>query len=324
MFSVVILNYNGQEFLSGCLGSILAADGSLVTEIIVVDNGSSDGSVKTIRKFQISKPKFQTSSKSQISKIKLIENRRNLGFAKAANQGILAAKEDFVVLINNDLRLDKQWFLEAKKAIEKWHKKEPVAAYFGKVLNWQGTEIESTGLVYWLKGKSLNRGNGLSAKTDRYQKEEFVFGPSASVVVYYQPALVQAGLFDEDFFAYEEDVDLNLRLNNAGWKTLYSPKMIAYHLGGGTSRKMGNFRQRMDTKNWWFIIIKNYPVSILVKYGLSIFIERLRNLSGLIKATAWYRIPATLLATYGELLLKLPKLLKKRKPVRENILLALK
>lgn len=72
-------------------------------------------------------------------------------------------------------------------------------------------------------------------------------------------------MFDQDFFAYEEDVDLALRLTKFGYKTLYIPKAISYHLGGGTSNQMGNFRARMDVKNWFFIIIKNYSLKEITK-----------------------------------------------------------
>ncbi len=313
MFSVVIPNYNGQEFLFGCLNSILSASGSLAAEIIVVDNGSTDGSVGYL-KSQSSKVK------STSQKLKVIFNKKNLGFAKAVNQGILAAKNEFVALINNDLKIERNWFAEIEKAIRVRQRKKRIATYCGKVLNWDGTKIESAGLFYWLKGKAFNRGNDQSIKTDHYRKEEFVFGAPASAVVYCKPAIVEAGLFDEDFFAYEEDVDLALRLANNRWKTLYLPGAISYHLGGGTSKKMGSFRQRMDFKNWWFIIIKNYPLSVIIKNGPAILIERARNLSGLIKAVVWCQVPSAVLSVFGELLIKLPKIIGKRKPVNKEIL----
>jgi len=294
MFSIIIPNYNGKEFLADCLSSLPKN-----LEVIVIDNSSTDGSVEYLKK----------------KEIKLIENKKNLGFAKAVNQGILAAKNNYVVAMNNDLRVEKNWFKVMTEAIKRWQNKEKVGAYFGKVLDWDGKRIESTGLIYWLKGKAFNRGNGEIDSANKYNKEEFIFGASASMVVYYKPALLKIGLFDEDFFAYEEDVDLALRLKEIGWRTLYVPKAISCHLGGATSKRMANFRQRMDTKNWWFIIIKNYPISILIKHGPEILIERIRNLSGLIKATPWSKIPWVIIRTYGEILLKLPKMFVKRKPL---------
>ncbi|MFA5750332.1 MAG: glycosyltransferase family 2 protein, partial [Candidatus Shapirobacteria bacterium] len=138
--------------------------------------------------------------------------------------------------------------------------------------------------------------------------------------------LKKIGLFDEDFFAYEEDVDIALKLVNLGYQTLYIPKAFCYHLGGGTSNKMGNFRSRMDTKNWIYIIIKNYSASEFWNNFPSIFEERLRNLSRLIKNTikayglkSIYKLPIDLLKTYGEVLIKLPKMFKKRKNLQKLV-----
>jgi GT2 family glycosyltransferase len=328
MFSIVIPHYNGLPLLKNCLKSISESIGPnakgqmLKTEIIVVDNGSTDGSKEYLEKMTngkwlMAKKKNKENQTSIINhqSLKVIFNDRNLGFAAAVNQGIKAAEYDWVVVMNNDLKVDKNWFLEIQKVINNNLDNTSIAALFGKVLNWKGTKIESTGLEFYLKGKAFNRGNGLPAETNKYNSPEFIFGPSASIAAYYKPALEQVGLFDEDFFAYEEDVDLALRLYAAGWKTYYIPSAVSYHIGGETSGKMGNFRQRMDAKNWWFIIIKNYPLSIIFKHWPEIFIERLRNLSGLIKKTTWYKIPTAVLSTYAELISKLPKIIKKRKPI---------
>ena len=339
--SVIIPNWNGERLLRKNLAKILKA-WPKGTEVIIVDDGSTDGSVELIKSLTSSRvnewlKKKEKKEKNNNNKsnslitnsliknrkitIKLIENKKNLGFAGAVNQGIKVAKNNYVAVMNNDLRLEKNWFLVMKNMIQKYPaEKKKIGTYFGTVLNWNGTKIESTGLQYWLKGRAKNRDNGKRLKYSTIQifkrkKQEFVWGASASVVVYYKPALMEVGLFDEDFFAYEEDVDLALRLWGADWKTLYVPQAIAYHLGGGTSRRMGNFRQRMDAKNWWFIIIKNYPWSILIRYGPEILIERLRNLSGLLKSTPIWRWPIDVARVYGEVVLKLPKMIRKRKPI---------
>lgn len=309
MFSIVIPHWNNQSLLSECLDSLISnlKFSNFQNEIIIVDNGSTDGSREYLEQL-----------KAKSYQLKAIFNNRNLGFAKAVNQGIEAASNDWVVVMNNDLKLDKNWFLEIKKGINICKNNDKIGSLFGKVLNWEGTKIESTGLIYWIKGKAFNRGNGEPADTDKYNAPEFIFGPSASVAAYYKPMIMEIGLFDEDFFAYEEDVDLALKMHAAGWKAFYQPTAISYHRGGETSKKMANFRQRMDAKNWWFIIIKNYPWLIIANHGPEILVERLRNLSGLIKNTTWYKIPISIIRTYGEIIVKLPKMVNKRQPISQK------
>jgi len=193
-----------------------------------------------------------------------------------------------------------------------------IAAYCGTVLNIDGTKFESQGLKYFMKGKCLNIKNGKIFKKSslKNKKPIIVWGSSAALVVYEKELIQNIGLFDEDFFAYEEDVDLSYRLNKSGLRTLLIPSAISYHLGGGTSGQMGVFRNKMDAKNWFFIIIKNYSVPELIKYFPSIFFERLRNLSCLIKTHFYNKniisIPFSLISTYATVLLKTPLMIKKR------------
>jgi len=291
MFSVIIPNYNGKKFLQQSLES---TNDPLVDEVIIVDNGSNDGSQKYL----------------DSKKVTIIKNKKNLGFARAVNQGIRAAKNDYLVVMNNDLRVRGDWFKIMAEAIKRWKRKEKkIGAYSGKVSDWQGKRIESTGLAFEIKGRSFNRGNGEVDSPSKYNKEEFIFGASASIVIYYKPALLEVGLFDNDFFAYLEDVDLSLRLNDKGWKTIYLPNAIAYHLGGGTANRIKGFRSRMVAKNWWLVIIKNYPLKIFLSHLPEIILERLKNLLVI-------RSPLGFLWLIKELMIKLPKEIMNRKPIK--------
>jgi len=293
MFSVIIPSYNGKDLLKNCLQSIKKArNRSLIDEIIVVDNGSRDGSIE----YLVSE------------KIKIIKNKRNLGFAKAVNQGIIAAKSDYLVVVNNDLIVDRNWFLEIAKAIKK-PRKEKIAAYSGRVLTQDGQRIESVGLDYQIKGRSGNLANGEANDPKKYNQEKIVFGASASIVAYYKPALLEVGLFDEDLFAYLEDVDLSLRLNNSGWRTIYLPRAVSYHLGGGTADRIKGFRSRMTARNWWLIIAKNYPLRTVLFHLPEIVWERLKNLASFRNLRDFFWLAK-------ELMIKLPRVLKKRKPVK--------
>ena len=114
---------------------------------------------------------------------------------------------------------------------------------------------------------------------------KYVWGSSGAVVVYNKKILKKNGLFDQHYFAYVEDVDLAFRLQKNGYKTLLIPQASAFHLGGGTSNKMGNFRAKQTFKNWIYFIQKNYTTKELISNLPKIIIERLRNFSYLIKST---------------------------------------
>ena len=317
MISFIIPHYNGWPLLKKCLDSILVScqKANLKNlEIILVDNASTDSSLNNLKKEKLGSS-FQ---------LKILKNKSNQGFAKAVNQGAKEAKGDWLAICNNDLKLDPLWLSQAIKIIKDPTLSKKYSTIFGLVLNHDGTHIESEGLRYFLRGKAQNIGNHQpispqSLNHYRTQPPREIWGASASLVLYHRQEFLRLDGFDEDFFAYEEDVDLALRLNLSGLKTLFIPSAISYHLGGATSSLMGNFRARMDTKNWFFIILKNYSLSTILKNLWPIIEERLRNLSGLIKQTikiyklsALWQLPLSLLSVYTQVLIKLPIFLKKR------------
>jgi len=319
-FSIVIPNYNGAHFLTDCLNSLKQAINKCPSsefEIIFIDNNSKDNSIEI----------FETIIPKNFN-YRIILNQKNYGFAGAVNQGIEKAKHEWVVLLNNDLTMESNWFQLISKTIKE-NKNPKIATFFGTVLTKDGTKFESQGLKFFYSGKCQNISNGKKF-TPSLSKDGagggLVWGASAAFVVYNKKILKQIGLFDENFFAYEEDVDLALRLYNLKYQTLYIPQAISYHLGGGTSNKMGIFRYKMDAKNWFYIIIKNFSKREIIKNLPKIIEERLRNLSGLTKqiirlykTKSIYYLPSILLSTYGEVLINLPKMFKKRKEIKNLI-----
>ena len=329
-FSIIIPNYNGAHFLTDCLNSLKQAMDNCPDsefEIILVDNNSKDNSLKI---FENIIPKNFN--------YRILLNSKNYGFAGAVNQGIEKAKYEWVVLLNNDLTMEQNWFQLISKAIKE-NKNPKIVTFFGTVLTKDGTKFESQGLKFFYSGKCQNISNGdkfipylSQPEADQPLAEKegagggLVWGASAAFVVYNKKILKQIGLFDENFFAYEEDVDLALRLHNLNYQTLYIPSAISYHLGGGTSNKMGIFRYKMDAKNWIYIIIKNFSKKEIIKNLPQIIEERLRNLSGLTKQIirlykikSIYFLPSILFSTYGEVIINLPKMFKKRKSIQKLV-----
>lgn len=258
--SIIIPNYNGAKYLALCLKHLHIAIRNYPKsnfEIIIVDNGSSDKSLKLAKKYL------------------LIKNSKNLGFATAVNQGIIAAKYDYVCLLNNDVNLDKNWFKIIVKNIQKHPK---IACFCGTVLSGDGTQVESRGISFDWSGKCVQN-------LATYKTPTLVWGSSGAVVVYHKNILSAIGLFDQHYFAYIEDVDVAFRLQKGGYQTLLVPEAFVYHLGGATSNKMGNFRAKQTFKNWIYFILKNYSIVEIFLNFPKIFIERLRNFSYLIKST---------------------------------------
>lgn len=301
-FSIVIPNYNGAQFLESCLSSLIKSLSltKINYEIIIIDNNSIDDSLNVINNIvgaHCVRPTLQ-----------LIKNSTNFGFAPAVNQGIRIAKYNYVVLCNNDLTVDKNYFSLLVEAIKNY---PDYTTFVGTVLNKEGTHFESQGLKFYYSGKCDNILNGQIVRADRCVRPPYqIWGASAALVTYQKDIITKIGMFDENFFAYEEDVDLAFRLHKFGYKTLLIPQALCYHLGGGTSGKMGNFRHKMDFKNWIFLIIKNYSTKEILLNLFPIIEQRLRNFSGLLKNTPKGQKISSISWVFGELKKNIPKMVK--------------
>ncbi len=241
--TVVVLNWNGRHLLPTCL-SALYAQTFRDFEVVVVDNGSRDGSVDWLA--------------SHYPAVRLIQNSTNLGFATANNQGIRASQAPLVMLLNNDAYLAPDCLRKLVEAADgaRW-----AGMFACKILQHDAPDcMDSAGIEVDRAGVAWNRGWGEAAT--RHTQALEVFGPSAAAALYRRNMLDQIGLLDDDFFIYYEDVDLAWRAQWAGWRCLYVPEAEARHLHSATTGRGSAFKARLLGRNKWWAIVKNYPVSL--------------------------------------------------------------
>jgi len=243
VFSVVILNWNGRHLLKECLDSVLSQTFHDF-ETIVVDNGSTDGSIDFL-------------NEGWGGKIKIIPLPSNAGFAGGNNAGIRAARGRYVVLLNNDTAVDPGWLSALHGAVSR----HPEAGMFTpKILNYyRREEIDNTGHLIYPDG--LARGhNRLETDDGRFDNDEEAFYPSGCAGLYKKEMLDGIGLLDEMFFAYGEDVDLGLRARWAGWTCYYVPDAVVYHKYSATSGKYSPQKAYLVERNRIRVLIKNFPL----------------------------------------------------------------
>ena len=249
MVNIVIPNWNGLRFLPACLASIKQQTYSPL-QITVVDNGSSDGSLEYLKKHY-----------PQVEVIALPENK---GFSAAVNQGILSSTAPFVFLLNNDTELAPDCLSLLLEAAEQY---ENFVFFSPKMLSFhERTILDGVGDGY-LRGGAGYRLGTLEKDGPLYNEPGPIFGACAGAVLYRRSLFEHIGLFDEDFFAYLEDVDLNLRINYSGRKGYYVPAARVYHIGSASSgSKINPFTVRLSTRNSFYVLLKNYPTRLFFRF----------------------------------------------------------
>ncbi|MFZ2411959.1 MAG: glycosyltransferase family 2 protein [Candidatus Methanoperedens sp.] len=244
--SVVVVNYNGKKYLSSCLSSLENQTYSDF-EVILVDNASTDGSVEYV--------------KAYFPSVRIIENPKNYGFAKGNNIGIKEAKGELIATLNNDTEVTPAWLEELVRSI---NSDENVGMCASKLLFMKNRKmINSTGICISRSGACWDRGM-FECDNGQYEFIGEVFGPCAGAAMYRKNMLEEIGLFDEDFYAYMEDVDLAFRGRLAGWKCLYVPKAVVYHVHGGTAGYATDYTIYYGNRNIIWNCIKNFPHRLLI------------------------------------------------------------
>lgn len=269
--SVVVVNWNGLRFLEECFAHLRRQEVRGGFEVIMVDNGSSDGSVAWVREVH--------------PEIRVIETGRNLGFSKGSNLGLRAATGRYAVLLDNDTRVQPGWLQALVDAADA----DPrVGSVGSKVLMvsdlwrdcwreamipdpdqgpWGGDAagfqppdsapaiINHAGLLVLSDGSTLGRGY-LEPDLGQWDQPEEIFGPPSTAALYRREALEQVGLLDETFFAYYDDTDLAWRLRLAGWTAVYQPRAVVEHVHNGTGGRNEAFLLYHVNRNRLLLMLK--------------------------------------------------------------------
>ena len=229
--SVIIPHWNGRRHLHDCLTS-LRRQTFADHEVILVDNGSTDGSQKYVRE--------------EFPEVILIELGENRGFTGACNAGYAAGRGEFVCLLNNDTETDPRWI---EVLVDTFERHPQVGIVAGKMLLFdQRDHFHTAGDYYRVNGLPGNRGVW-QADRGQYDREEPVFSACGGAAAYRRIMVEQIGFLDDAFFFSCEDIDLAWRAHLAGWKVLYVPGAIVYHKlkASGGSGVIGSYHDGRNT-----------------------------------------------------------------------------
>lgn len=294
--SVIIVNWNGGEYLARCLSHLLKQT-CLPMRILVMDNGSTDDSVERVKHL------------SGVT-VKLIG--ANPGFAVTNNKALIECESEFVALLNPDAFPEPDWLKNLISAATTYPE---YTAFGSRQLNAAMPDIlDGTGDVYHISGKVWRNGIGKRQRDSDLIARE-IFAPCAAAALYRRQAVIDVGGFDEDYFCYMEDVDLGFRLRLTGHKAMYVPDAVVHHVGSATTGgSRSDFSIYHGHRNLVWCFVKNMP-------SLLFFVLLPAHLFLNLLTVIWF------IATgHGQVILRakmdalrgLPKMWKKRKRIQEK------
>lgn len=245
--TVVVITWNKKDLLRNCLKS-LNKQTYKNFQRIVVDNGSTDGTLEFIKR--------------DYPQIKIVSLEKNLGFSRAANEGIKASKSEYVIFLNNDTVVDKDFVKNLLKALDEYHKE--YCGCTSKMINFFNRSIlSSAGDMMNDVGQSFPR--GLNTSINKFNRSEEVFLITGGASIFRKKIFEKIGFFDEDYFLYGEDSDWCLRAQLMGYKFWYEPKAIVYHHCGASSKKLSKIVEYFLFRNMTITILKNFPIKIFFR-----------------------------------------------------------
>ncbi len=294
---VIIVNFNGKEFINRCLES-LQSQVFLNFKTVVVDNCSHDRSVDGLEK--------------RFPGVEVVRLEENVGFAAANNYAIKKAEGfQWVALLNPDAIAKPDWLSNLHIAAEK----KPQYNFFGSKLIKESSsgQLDGTGDIYHLCGLAWRRDHGATEKQISRLAEE-IFSPCAAAAMYRRDIVLEVGGFDERFFCYFEDIDLAFRLRLLGHRCLYVPNAKVGHFGSAIAGRGSDFTVYHGHRNMVWAYLKNMPSELLWR-GLPQHI--LVNLASLI----WFSLhgqAGPIFRAKMDALLGLRQTIKQRKSIQKN------
>ncbi|HLK22593.1 MAG TPA: glycosyltransferase family 2 protein [Bryobacteraceae bacterium] len=313
--SVVVVTWNRRDLLRSCLQSLTRQQLKQPFEVVVVDNGSDDGSEEmALREF----------SSQETFRLKLIRNPDNRGFCAANNQGFAASNSELIALLNNDAEAEPGWLQALSNAFESGPE---IGMAASKILVYEDPRrIDKVGHLIYPDGQNRGRGSG-EIDHGQYDRVEEVLWPDGCAAMYRRKMLDEIGGFDEDFFAYADDAELGLRARIAGWNCLYVPSAVVRHRRGTTLGVRSSRRIELIERNRVLLAAKLFPWSLLWLNGAYFLARVLASLWAAMRNRGEVgqfpgmqgKIRAATALLMGDLkaLTLLPAMLKKRRRVNQ-------
>ncbi|HDD24077.1 MAG TPA: glycosyltransferase family 2 protein [Chloroflexi bacterium] len=290
--TVIIPNWNTRRWLPGCLDG-LRAQTYRPFETLLVDNGSTDGSLSFVRQ--------------NYPEVRIIALPENRGFAGGVHVGIRATQSEYVALLNVDTVPQPDWLSSLVAAMEA--SPPDVGALASRMLSLHDpSRIDDAGDILSWYGSARKRGMGEPAK--RYDQQEEVFSICAGAALYRRSFLEKTGGFDEQFTSYLEDVDLGLRGRLLGYRYLFIPTAEVYHAGQGAGTPRPRYVYLM-TRNRLALLTKNIPRSLLSKHWRTL-------LYGQLYFSLVYKHPLSSMAGIWAWVRSLPRLLRQRREIQKH------
>lgn len=273
--AVVILNWNGKEILKTFLPSVIKY--SKEAELIIVDNGSTDNSIDFL--------------KQEYPQIRIIDNKKNYGFAEGYNKALKEIEADYYVLLNSDVEVTPSWI---SPIIELMESDTQIACCQPKLLSYleknkfeyaggAGGFIDHLGYPF-CRGRVFNY---LEEDKGQYDDNKEIFWATGAALFVRASVYKELNGLDNDFFAHQEEIDFCWRVKNAGYKVYYCSKSVCYHLGGGTLNKTSPFKTFLNFRNNLYLLYKNLPLEKKRKvFFMRFFLDIIASLSFLLQGKA--------------------------------------